>query len=354
MVMFLGARNVARIIQSIGLRSFTLQLIEYLRQDFGLWETFERGPRYASHSPNGVIELMPTANSGTFSFKFVNGHPANTLRGLQTVVAFGVLADVETGYPRLLADMTLATAFRTAATSALAARHLARSNCETMALIGLGAQAEFQAHAFEAALGIKRLRVFDIDPRAGEKFARNMSGAGVSIMRCDNAREAVASADIITTITADKKMSTILSNDMVGSGVHINAIGGDCPGKVELARDLLLRANIFVEYAPQTRLEGEIQQLDAEHPVTELWEVIAGHKSGRMSDWEITLFDSVGFAIEDFSVLRLLHDLATQVGIGEEIDLIASPEDPKDLFALLQQSEVEETALNCRAVQNAL
>jgi ornithine cyclodeaminase len=343
MVTFLNAKDVARIVNQVGLRLFWFRLIDYLRHDFERWESFEKSPRLASHSKSGVIELMPTSDGETYGFKFVNGHPGNTLQGLQTVTAFGMLADVATGYPRLLADMTLATAFRTAATSALAARHLARPDSRTMAIIGLGAQSEFQACAFQAALGVNRLRVFDIDDDAAEKFKRNMAGAGISLVRCASAQDAVIGADIVTTITADKKNATILSDNMVGAGTHINAIGGDCPGKTELARDILLRSEIFVEYAPQTRIEGEIQQLGLDHPVTELWEVVAKRKPGRQSANAITIFDSVGFAVEDFSVLRLLRDLASETGVGEEIDLIAEPADPKNLFGLLQSQESDRT-----------
>jgi ornithine cyclodeaminase len=210
-----------------------------------------------------------------------------------------------------------------------------------MALIGLGAQSEFQACAFQAALGVNRLRVFDIDGAAAEKFERNMTASGLSIVRGASAQDAVMGADIVTTITADKTYATILSDNMVAEGMHLNAVGGDCPGKTELARDILLRAEIFVEYAPQTRLEGEIQQLRADHPVTELWEVIAGRKPGRASQRAITIFDAVGFAIEDFSVLSLLRDLADETGVEDEIDLIANPDNPKDLFALLQRPQAE-------------
>jgi ornithine cyclodeaminase len=336
MVRFLNASAIGMLFNRVGRRRFWPRLIDYLEQDFRRWESFEKTPRLASHSTDGVIELMPTSDGETYCFKFVNGHPANARRGLQTVAAFGVLADVATGYPRLLAEMTLATAFRTAAASVLAARHLARPDSKTMALIGLGAQSEFQACAFQAALGVNRLRIHDVDPAAAEKFERNMAGSGVSIVRCASTQHAVVGADIVTTITADKQRATILSDNMVGAGMHINAVGGDCPGKTELARDILLRAEIFVEYAPQTRIEGEIQQLSADHPVTELWEVVTGAKPGRASKDAITIFDGVGFAIEDFSVLRLLRDLADEFGIDDEIDLIARPDDPKNLFALLQ------------------
>jgi ornithine cyclodeaminase len=341
MVTFLSARDIARIVDQIGARQFWLRLVDYLRRDFELWDSFEKSPRFASHSPGGVIELMPTSDGVTFAFKFVNGHPGNTRLCLQTVVAFGALADVATGYPNFLADMTLATAFRTAARSVLAARRRVRPDSKTMALIGLGAQFEFQACAFKAVLGIDRLRVFYIDAEAAEKFERNMADYEVRIIRCHDARNAVLGADIVTTLTADKKPAKILTQDMIAPGTHINAVGGDCPGKRELTRELLLHSDIYVEHAPQTRMEGKILQLDALHPVMELHEFVAGRQPGRTSRSAITVFDSVGFAIQDFSVLRLLRDLAKETGIGSRIDLIATPENPKDLFSLLHSVDAK-------------
>jgi len=126
---------------------------------------------------------------------------------------------------------------------------------------------------------------------------------------------------------------------MVGSGVHINAIGGDCPGKTELHRDILLRSDIFVEYPPQTRIEGEIQQLDESHPITELWKVITGEQKGRTSNQQITLFDSVGFATEDFSALRYVYDKLGETGHYIELDMIADPDDPRDLFGMVRRAQ---------------
>ncbi|QGM96817.1 ornithine cyclodeaminase [Methylocystis parvus] len=336
MATFLSEREIARLFERTGARPFWSRLVDYLARDFARWAAFDKSPRFASHSPGGVIELMPTSDGETFAFKYVNGHPGNTRLGLQTVVAFGALADVRTGYPFLLSEMTIATALRTAATSVLAARRLARPESRTMALIGLGAQAEFQADAFRRVLGVDRLRVFDVDPGAHEKFERNMASREVTITHCESAREAACGADIVTTITADKKRATILDETMIAPGTHINAVGGDCPGKTELSRALLLRSDIFVEYAPQTRLEGEIQQLDPAHPVAELHDVLSGRRPGRVSADAVTVFDSVGFAVEDFSVLRLLYDLAQETGVGTDIALTASPADPKNLFALLR------------------
>ncbi|CAD0213206.1 putative ornithine cyclodeaminase [Agrobacterium fabrum] len=156
---------------------------------------------------------------------------------------------------------------------------------------------------------------------------------------CGSAEEAVEGADIITTVTADKQYATILTDNMVGPGIHINAVGGDCPGKTELHRDILLRSDIFVEYPPQTRIEGEIQQLPADYPVTELWQVISGEKQGRAGDRQITLFDSVGFATEDFSALRYVRSKLAATGLYTELDLLADPDEPRDLFGMLLRCE---------------
>ena len=158
---------------------------------------------------------------------------------------------------------------------------------------------------------------------------------GFDVTICTTAQEAVEGAHIITTATADKQNATILSDNMVGTGVHINAVGGDCPGKTELHRDILLRSDIFVEYPEQTRIEGEIQQLALDHSVTELWQVITGQAEGRRNGQQITLFDSVGFAIEDFSALRYVRDQLEATGLYQELDLLADPDEPRDLFGML-------------------
>jgi ornithine cyclodeaminase len=324
-----------RLLNAVGIEQAISELAGYIEGDFQRWSEFEKCPRVASHSRVGVIELMPTSDGVEYCFKYVNGHPQNVAIGLQTVTAFGVLASVATGYPELLAEMTIVTALRTAATSALAARYLARPDSQTMAIIGLGAQSEFQALGFRALLGIRRLRVFDVDKDATRKFIRNMQSQGFEIVAAETAEDAVRGVDIVTTVTADKARNHILSDNMIGEGVHINAVGGDCPGKTELQAELLRRSTVVVEYAPQTRIEGEIQQLPADFPVTELWQVLVGDVRGRSRRQEITVFDSVGFAVEDFSALRFLRDKANVLNLYKEINILAKARDPRDLYGLL-------------------
>ncbi|MDP3860423.1 MAG: ornithine cyclodeaminase [Phaeovulum sp.] len=338
LVPFVSVANMMRLVHHIGLETMLVELADEIEADFRRWPAFDKTPRVASHSEVGVIELMPTSDGETYGFKYVNGHPKNMREGLQTVTAFGLLADVNTGYPLLLSEMTLLTALRTAATSAMAAKWLAPQGARVMALIGNGAQSEFQALAFRARCGIKELRLYDIDPAATAKCAANLAGTGLKLVPCQSAEAAIEGADIITTCTADKHFATILSDNMVGAGVHLNAIGGDCPGKTELAPGILLRASVFVEYPEQTRIEGEIQQMPADFPVTELWQVITGQTPGRRDRAEVTLFDGVGFAVEDFSALRYVLRRIKGTGLYDDLDMIADPDEPRDLYGMLMRA----------------
>lgn len=140
---------------------------------------------------------------------------------------------------------------------------------------------------------------------------------------------------MITTCTADKANAQVLAAVDVPANAHINAIGGDCPGKTELDLDILRASRVFVEHEPQTRIEGEIQLLPPDSPVTELWQVIVGDREGRVSAGELTIFDSVGFAIEDFTALRYVQRATIGTQFSESIDLITEPEDPKDLYGMI-------------------
>ena len=345
MVDYIGVERVQELVTRIGPARFMEALATEIETDYRRWREFDKSPRHATHSPVGVIELMPTSDGRLYSFKYVNGHPKNTAEGLLTVTAFGVLADVETGYPLLLSELTFTTALRTAAMSALAARRMARPVSRVMALIGNGAQSEFQAIAFHHMVGIRELRLYDTDGRATLKLERNllrMNLQGLKIVRCASTAEAVRGADIVTTVTADKRNALILTPQMIRPGMHINAVGGDCPGKTELHADILRRpdARVIVEFEPQCRVEGEIQQLESWFPVAEFSDVLAGKAVARASDNEVTIFDSVGFALTDFSALRYLYRLnRDQRTAPEEIDLVPDLDDPKDLFGGLARED---------------
>jgi len=332
---FITTSDMQQLISRVGLAKFNKLLFEALRQDFSRWHDFQLSPRHATHYPHGVIELMPCADDKFYAYKYVNGHPSNTSDGKLCVVAIGMLAEVDSGYPVLLCEMTWLTALRTAAVAALGAHYLARKESEVLAIIGCGAQSEFQVLALAGVCPLTTIRYFDLDPAAMKKFARNLKGRLPNLVACKDVTEAVQGADLIVTATAAKCRDRILNASMVAPGTHIHAMGGDCPGKTELDPALLDEAKIVVEYKEQSVEEGEIQNRPDAKIHAELWEIVSGNRPGRESEDEITLFDSVGFALEDYAALRLVHQLAEQYGMGRDIEMIPELDDPKDLFGRL-------------------
>ncbi len=316
-------------------------LMAALKRDFSRWDSFTKMPRPAMHVPGGVLELMPICdNELYYSYKYVNCHPKNPEHGEMTVVATGQLSRIDTGYPVMYSEMTILTALRTAATAALATDLMARKDSKVLALIGNGAQSEFQAQGLRLVRDIQEVRYFDIDPEAMEKFHKNMSGKGLKLTACKDAEEAVYRADIITVCTACKAHVDVIKNDWVKSGTHINGIGGDCPGKTELEVSILPRCKIMVEYFEQSLIEGEIQRYTREKAkklvYAEFHELVNGVKKGRERDEEITLFDSVGIGLEDYSALRLTFELAEKYNRGEERNFTPVMTDPKDLWSVIE------------------
>ena len=342
MIPFLSAQRALEVVSYCGLPFCFRGLAQCIESDFSRWHAFDKSARLACHSAYGVIELMPISDAQQYGFKYVNGHPNNEQYGLPTVMAFGVLADVKTGMPTFMSELTLTTALRTAATSALVAKYLARANSRHMALIGNGAQSEFQAFAFHTLLGIESFRLFDVDPHAMLKLAGHLRAQGWKVTLCSSVAEAVRGVDVVTTITADKTKATILTPEMIEPGMHINAVGGDCPGKTELHPEVIKQARVFVEFEPQTRVEGDIQQMPMDFPVTELWQLFTGRAQGRTDAAQITLFDSVGFALEDFSALRYMWKIAGERQVLDTLCLIPALENPKNLYGLLQRPQSKE------------
>jgi len=334
--------NVVELIQTHGLNEFLRDLIDYIRNDFKRWHTFGKSARYAAYSQEGVMELMPIYNENHFFYKCVNGHPKNPVLGKQTVLAFGQLSSIQDGYPLLFSEMTLLTALRTAAISALATDLLAPKNAKTLAIIGTGAQSEFQVIAHRLVRSLREVRYYDVDPLAAHKFYKNLKNEEVIFTLCESVKDAVADADLVIVCTAAKKHATIIQDKWIRDGVHINALGGDAPGKTELEKSLLLRSHIVVEYKKQSLIEGEIQQLNPEELEksihAELWELLTGKTVLPQEGERITVFDCVGFALEDYSTLRLAKDLAEKYDIGQEMALFPALQNPKNLFSLLRDT----------------
>ncbi len=230
LVPFVSVDHMMKLVLHLGVERVLTDLVAEIEADFRRWPLFDKTPRIASHSDIGVIELMPTSDGETYGFKYVNGHPGNMKKGLQTLRLWTSGrrgnrlpgAAVGDDHPHRPAHR----------------RHLRHGRemagpkgATTMAMIGNGAQAEFQALGFKAICGITEVRLYDIDPAATAKCVRNLAGRGLTVTACRTPEEAMEGAQIITTCTADKTNATILTDNMVGTGVHINGVGGDCPAR---------------------------------------------------------------------------------------------------------------------------
>lgn len=339
-VRIITSSDVAEIVRIEGLTQFIDLLIARLEEAFRKWRELTGVPRVSFSYPNGVMEVMPASDQRWYAVKIVNGHPGNPKRGLMTVTAVAVLADVETGYPVMVADATLLTAFRTGAASAVATKYLARRGSRVLGIIGTGAQSEFLCLAISRVAPIERIVYFDIDMRAAEKFRRNLDGFGFELVAASSSREVAEKAEILVTATAAKGRQQVVRREWLNSGVHINAVGGDAPGKTELDSEILRGAKVVVELLDQALIEGEVQNVGREFVYAELWEIVSGLKPGRIHENEITVFDSVGVAVEDWAALTLLYELSLKRDAGRTFELLPLVTNPKDLFFVLKKSMI--------------
>jgi len=331
------AADVVELVGRVGLGRFIDGLIARLEEVLRRWRELTVVPRVSFQYPAGVVEAMPASDGRWYAVKVVNGHPDNPRRGLLTVVALGVLVEVETGYPVMVADATLLTAFRTGAASAVATKHLARPDSRVLGIVGTGAQSEFLCLSIGRVAPIEEVVYYDVDPAAMGKFERNVRPYGLRLTPASSGREVAERADVLVTATAGRGRRRVVERAWLRPGTHVNAVGGDAPGKTELDPQILLDAKVVVELLEQALVEGEVQNVGKGAVYAELWEVVSGLKPGRVSRDEITVFDSVGAAFEDLAALTYLYELAAAEGVGREVEgLLPSPADPKDLFSLLR------------------
>jgi ornithine cyclodeaminase len=274
LVPFVSVDSMMKLVHAIGVERFLVELAGFIEADFKRWEIFDKTPRVASHSAEGVIELMPTSDGAVYGFKYVNGHPKNTRDGRpdrHRLRRAGRCRD------RLSAALDRDDHPDRAAHRrdlGAGAKYLAPPRAPHDGDDRQWRAVRVPGARLQGAARRRSVRLYDIDPASDARVPTSPPSASTSSSA--HGRGGDARRRDRHHRTADKQNATILTDNMVGPGVHINAVGGDCPGKTELHADILKRAGIFVEYPPQTRIEGEIQQLAADYPVTELWQVIAG------------------------------------------------------------------------------
>jgi ornithine cyclodeaminase/alanine dehydrogenase len=268
---------------------------------------------------DGDFRAMPAYFDGAAGVKWVNSHPNNPERyGLPSVIGTYILSDPETAQPLAILDATFLTAARTGAAAAVATRHLARHGARSVGLIGCGAQARTLLAALEVVLGKIELVAFDRAEQAARALVEELGGRSGTI-------EEAAGCDVVCTATPSRV--PIVMRDWIRPGTHINAMGADAHGKQELEPAILLDAKVVVDDWEQAGESGEVnvplaqEVLEPDQIYATLGAICAGHKPGRTSDEEITVFDSTGLAVQDVALARLVYRRALEEGVGLEVDL---------------------------------
>ena len=259
--------------------------------------------------------------------KVVNVHPDNPERGLPTVMATILLLDPATGAPIAVMDGKWITDMRTGAGGGVAAKHLARKNSRVVSSVGAGAQARTQILALNEVLPLEEVRIYDIRYENAERLGTEIrSKLGLTTVVVKSVEEAVVGADVIATTTPVRE--PIVKDEWISPGVHINAIGADAPGKQELDPRILKRAKIVVDDREQAFHSGEVNVPLSEGIIKEddvyadIGEIVTGKKKGRVSEDEITIFDSTGLAIQDIATAWMIYKKAKEAGVGTEVELL--------------------------------
>jgi alanine dehydrogenase len=267
-------------------------------------------------------------NLDALGVKIVNVHPRNPVKfGIPTIAALLLLLKPQTGEPIAMLEATWLTKLRTGAVSGVATKWLARKNSRKVGMIGVGAQAPYQLLALREVLArLEKIKIISKTREKSEEFAKKMSKElRIEIQVASTIEELVNDSDVLVTVTPATK--PLVKDSWVREGTHINAIGADAPGKEELDPKLLLRAKIVVDDIEQALHSGEINMpiskgiLTKKNIYAELGEIIAKKKKSRVSDKEITLFDSTGLALQDIVVGWLVYKKALNAGIGKFIKL---------------------------------
>jgi alanine dehydrogenase len=271
---------------------------------------------------DGDFRAMPASLPGAAGMKWVSVHTENPAKGLPTVMAVLILNDADTGYPLVIMDASETTALRTAATSTIASKYLARKDLKTLGIVGAGYQAYHHIKAHCELFKFQEIMVSDISPKATGRLIDSLPN--LPLRACS--LEETVKADIVCTLTPAHQ--PVVLNKWLKPGTHINAVGADAEGKEELEPSILIEARVVVDDLRQAIHAGEINVpvstgiYKKEQIFATLGEIIAGYKQGRTNNEMITVFDSTGLAIEDIAVAGLVYEKARQHGAGVSLNLV--------------------------------
>ncbi len=285
---------------------------------------------------SGLVEWMPLHGKGEkVIIKVVGYHPNNPDKyNLPTILSTLSAYDTATGHLLGLMDGVLLTALRTGAASAIASTLLAKPDSTTLGLIGCGAQSVTQLHALSCKFDFDRVLIYDVDNAALSSFEDRCAALQLNVEVVPaSIEEIVAAADILCTATSvEAGKGPLFSGLRTKSWLHVNAVGADFPGKVELPLNLLENSFVCPDFREQAIVEGECQQLDHSKIGPDLVEVVQNLEAYAHAQNQCTVFDSTGWALEDQVVMELFLEYASSLGLGQEIEVEFMPEDAKSPY----------------------
>lgn len=287
----------------------------------------EMPPKMYIMYPTGDLRVMPAylKNLKQTGLKAVTVFPNNPKeKNIPTVLATVILVDVDSGVPLAVMGGSWLTAMRTGAAGAIATKHLAKKGAKNIAFIGTGIQAHTQLMAHKEVMKIEKAYAVDQNAESAKRFVEFAKTLGISCEAADGAT-ACRNADVLITTTPVHQ--PIVKNEWIHPGMHINAIGADAPGKEELDPEIMKRAKIVIDDWEQASHSGEINVpiskkiISRKDIAAELGDIVAGKKSARQGDSDITIFDSTGLGIQDIVTATLVLNKAKAQNKGFRVKL---------------------------------
>lgn len=345
----LTARDIGEIVRRVGRDALMDELITRLAQALSAEaidrvDVRKRDGFTRFHPTPRTLEWMPAfERGGDVLIKVVNYNPENRERaGLPTIISTSSLYDAETGVLLCLSDAALTTAMRTGAASAIATRILARDDSTTLGLIGCGVQSVTQAHALSRVLPLKQILAYDVDERAAASLPERLAWLHVPVSIVSRA-ELEARADVICTATSvGIGDGPVLDDRALKPHLHVNAVGSDLPGKIELPRSMLSRSLVCPDYLPQAAVEGECQQLEPAEVGPSLAELVQSSASFAPAKDRWTVFDSTGYALEDLVAMSVFLGYARSFELGQQLVIEGNEADVLDPYAISRSAPVRQ------------
>lgn len=348
----LTGNDIAYIIQKVGLNTLMDELIDRLHQALQSFSSekitipIRSGFNY-QQPRKGLVEWMPLySHEEQVMIKVVGYHPDNPhLYGLPTIISTFSAYDTHTGHLLGVVDGVLLTALRTGAASAVASMYMALPSSKILGLIGCGAQAVTQLHALSRKFEFEKILIYDNDPAAMQSLQDRCQALGLQQeFIASSIPEIIENSDIVSTATSlEVGAGPLFEKLPTQPHLHINAVGSDFPGKVELPLDLLHKSFVCPDFTEQAKNEGECQRLDDQYIGPDWITLIQEYKQFHTVQTQTSVFDSTGYPLEDKVVMDLFFEYANQLGLGERIQIEDIPDDAKNPYHFLNKAEMVST-----------